>query len=306
MFTSLETPPNGKDIFLWTDYIELLAITHPDRCYSKGDLSGLARRVLTATKRDIKYEELWRDVINFCIARKNAYADFYPFSISADQDTLTFDFNKSAEHHAYVGLLIASSLRLISKGMNDITRQFEEASLAIFRHLQPQGAQIRATGAGGGVHAVYKGTLYEKMRAIANDLRCTPNFLPADYEDKDTGDGGIDLIAWHPMADTRDGMPISFAQCGCSKSDWTFKHVEAHPIKHKRQLPVMHPWATYYFMPLDFRRPDGDFAKKSDIGEAIIVDRLRILRLAKEYKALQDFPKMDYVNAATAFTNPDC
>lgn len=304
MFSSLENPPAGKDIFLWTDYIELLAITHPDRCYSKGDLSGLARRVLTSTRRNIKYEELWRDIINFAETRRQEFEDFYPFSVSHDQDTISFNFSRTAEHHAYVGLLIASSLRLVETGMSEITRQFEEASLAIFRKLQPEGAEIRATGAGAGAPD-YRGTLFQKMQKIAGDLRCTANFKPADYDEHDTGDGGIDLIAWHPMDDERDGMPISFAQCGCSKSDWTFKHVEAHPVKHKRQLPVMHLWSTYYFMPLDLRRPDGDFAKKSDIGEAIIVDRLRILRLAKRYQALPHFPAMGYVNAATAFINPD-
>ncbi|MBD9407275.1 hypothetical protein IB236_18180 [Acidovorax sp. ACV02] len=306
MFTSLENPPDGKDIFLWTDYIEILALTHPDRCYCKGDLSGLARRLLTSTRRNIDYEQLWRDVINFSSTRRVAFGEFYPFEISDDQDTLSFKFNATPEHHAYVGLLIASSLRLVSKEiLHRIARQFEEASLEVFKGLQPVGAEVRATWAGAGAGAVYQGKLYEKMLAIANDLRCTPNFKVEDFDERDTGDGGIDLIAWHPMSDERDGMPISFAQCGCSKADWTFKQIEAHPAKHIRHLPVMHPWATYYFMPLDLRRSDGDFAKKSDIGQAIIVDRLRILRLAKQFNSLKDFPAMPYVTDATQYVNPD-
>ena len=301
----MEIPPSSSDIFLWTDYIELLAITHPDRCYSKGDLSGLARRIKSSTKRVINYEERWRDIINFAGTRHEAFAEFYPFNISADQDTVSFDFKKSPEHQSYVGLLIASSLRRVAVGMSDITLQFEEASLEVFKSLQPIGAEVHATWAGAGADAKYQGNLYKKMQAIAADLRCKQNFEVADFNERDTGDGGIDLIAWHPMEDIREGMPISFAQCGCSKSDWTFKHVEAHPIKHRRQLPVMHPWAAYYFMPLDLRRSDGDFAKKSDIGEAIIVDRLRILRLARKYDALKNFPAMGYVNTATGFTNPN-
>lgn len=305
MFSSLENPPESNDIFLWADYIELLSITHPDRCYSKGDLSGLARRLESTTKRNIKYEEKWRDLINFCNMRTVAFDDFYPFEISADQDTISFVFDRTPEHHAYVGLLIASSLRLVQTGIQDIGNQFEEASLEVFKALQPVGSEVRATWAGGGATAVYTGTLFEKMQKIAADLRCSANFKQDDYNARDRGDGGIDLIAWHPMEDKRDAIPIAFAQCGCSKSDWTFKQLEAHPAKHRMRLPVMHPWTTYYFMPLDLRKADGDFAKKSDIGEAVIVDRLRILKLAKRLNALGNFPAMRYVNTATAFVNPN-
>lgn len=304
MFSSLENPPSSGDVFLWADYVELLAITHPDKCYSKGDFSSLARR-LKISERNIKYEEQWRDIINFCIFRANSFGDFYPFEVSADKDTLSFIFNKSPEHHAYVGLLIASSLRLVDKGRQEIGNQFEEASLQVFMALQPVGSEVRATWASGGATVAYKGTLFEKMKQIASDIRCSANFKQEDYHDRDRGDGGLDLIAWHPMEDARDAIPISFAQCGCSKSDWTFKQLEAHPAKHRMRLPVMHPWSTYYFMPLDLRKADGDFAKKSDIGEAVIVDRLRILKLAKKLDALKNFPAMSYVDVATAYINPN-
>lgn len=304
MFSSLENPPKSNDTFLWADYIEVLAITHPDKCFSKGDLSGLSRRLAT-TDRKINYEERWRDFVNFVNTRVVSYGDFYPFEISQDQDTITFNFNGSPEQHAYVGLLIASSLRLVETGVQVIGNQFEEASLEVFKALQPAGAEVRATWAGGGTTVTYTGTLFEKMQQIARDIRCTANFEEDDYHPRDRGDGGIDLIAWHPMEDSRGAIPISFAQCGCSTTDWTFKQLEAHPAKHIARLPVTHPWAAYYFMPLDLRKVNGDFAKKSDIGQAIIVDRLRILKLAKKHNALQKFPAMHYVNQATAYTNPN-
>lgn len=304
MFSSLENPPKTNDTFLWADFIEILAITHPDKCYSKGDLSGLSRR-LEIAGRKINYEERWRDFVNFAGTRIVSYGEFYPFEISDDKDTISFNFDGSAEQHAYLGLLIASSLRLIDAGVQTIGNQFEEASLEVFKALQPVGSEVRATWASGGATVTYKGTLFEKMQQIAKDIRCNPNFEEDNYHPRDRGDGGIDLIAWHPMEDSRSSIPISFAQCGCSTSDWTFKQLEAHPSKHRSRLPVVHPWATYYFMPLDLRNPKGDFAKKSDIGEAIIVDRLRVLKLAKKHNALQKFPAMQYVNQATAYTNPN-
>jgi len=165
----------------------------------------------------------------------------------------------------------------------------------------PDGAEIRATWAQGGVEAPYHGTLFEKMQKLASDLRCAANFKPRDFKPNDSGDGGIDLIAWHPMADSREGMPIAFAQCGCSRDDWRFKQLEASPNKHYRHLPVMHSWATYYFLPLDLREPDGDWAYKSDIGQAIIVDRLRLVRLVEQYGIHPLLPAMPFVDEALNF-----
>lgn len=95
-------------------------------------------------------------------------------------------------------------------------------------------------------------------------------------------------------------MPIAMAQCGCSRDDWEHKQLEAHPVKHSQRLPVMHSWANYYFMPLDFRRADGDWAKKSDLAEVIIVDRLRILGLAEQFAVLDEMPDFAYVDEARA------
>ena len=64
----------------------------------------------------------------------------------------------------------------------------------------------------------------------------------------------------------------------------------------------MHPWATYYFLPVDLRDTDGGWAYENDIGEAIIVDRLRMLRLATQFNlhaAIPALPLLDEVRALT-------
>jgi hypothetical protein len=301
MLDNLDTPPKGTDSFIWTDFAELRAIVHPDRCFSRGDLSSIEKR-----SRDLgggfKLEERWREIANFSSIRKIEFKSFYPFSVSDNEDTISFAFDGSPSQQAYLGLLIASCMRNIANTRKaEVARAFEETCFQLFSHLMPSGSEVRATWANGGAEATYSGTLYQKMMAIANDLRCTPNFKERDFKEKDSGDGGIDLIAWHPMADEREGMPIAFAQCGCSRDDWRFKQLEASPAKHYRKLPVMHQWATYYFLPLDLRHTDGDWAYKDDIGSAIIVDRLRLLRLVEQYGLYQSLPAMPYVDEGIAF-----
>lgn len=285
MLQALEAPPTVADPLFWADFIELRALVHPDKSFSRGDLGSLFVRLRDTTGEcPTNHEMRWRDLIDFAGVRVKAFGNSYPFRISDDADTLELSFDESVAQRNYLQLLLASLMRHIpQKKRGELARFFEQASHAVFAKLMPPGAEIRATWAHGGEQSTYTGTLFQKMQKIAQDIRCTENFKDRDFKPTDTGDGGIDMIAWHPMSDEREGLPIAFAQCGCSKDEWRFKQLEASPAKHGRHLPAMHPWATYYFLPLDLRHADGDWAYKSDIGAAIIVDRLRLLRLASQY-----------------------
>ena len=302
MLERLDVPPAGADSFIWADYIELRALIHPDSCFSRGDLSGIERRNRDLTGYGFKVEERWRELADFVGIRKLEFKESYPFEVSDDEDTVSFSFDGRQSQQTYLALLVASCMRNIADTRkSEIARVFEKICFEVFTKIMPAGSEIRATWANGGLEAPYVGTLYQKMQSIAQDLRCTPNFKERDFKKNDTGDGGIDLVAWHPMADERAGMPIAFAQCGCSRDDWRFKQLEASPSKHKGHLPAMHLWATYYFMPLDLRESDGDWAYKSDIGEAIIVDRLRLLRLIGQYDVYSQLPATDYVAEMLSF-----
>lgn len=298
MLLSLETPPSTTDPLFWADFVELRALIHPDKCFSRGDFVGLAQRVRdTASNRSFSADSRWHDLIGFAEVRQHEFSAAYPFKVSDDKDTLELVYDASAPQRGYLQLLIASLMRHIPPGrQGDLARNFEESCLSVFSKLMPEGAEIRATWANGGAAAVYTGTLHEKMKQLATDIRCTANFNERDFKKNDRGDGGIDLVAWHSMSDHREGLPIAFAQCGCSKDDWRFKQLEASPAMHWRHLPVMHPWSTYYFLPIDLRHTDGGWAYASDLGQVIIVDRLRILRLAQQYSLYLNMPTLDLLN----------
>jgi hypothetical protein len=304
MLNALETPPGSRDPFFWADFVELRALIHPDHCFSRGDLTGLEHRHRdTGGGRHFSAETYWRDLINFAGVRAQEFGTSYPFVVSEDEDTLVLTIDGSREQTTYLRLLLASLMRHVPETRRtELARYFEQSCLVVFEKLMPVGAEVRATWAHGGAEAPYTGNLFEKMRQIASDLRCTANFMERDFNTNDSGDGGIDLISWHSMADDRPGMPIAFAQCGCSKSDWRFKHLEASPTKHYRHLPTMHPWATYYFLPIDLRHADGGWAYESDIGSAIIVDRLRLIRLASQYDLHAALPTLILLDEVRSMT----
>lgn len=298
MLEALENPPSLKDQLFWTDFIELRTLIHPDKCFSIGDLSSLEKRLRdTNASTRFSTEEQWTDMIAFAGIRSNDFGDSYPFQVSDDKHSLELstpsdEFND--QQKLYTNLLFSSLMRHFPRNhTSTIGRYFEEVSYEVFKKLMPEGSETRPTWASGGEEAPYTGTLFNKMTHIARDIRCRPNFDENDFKPTDTGDGGIDMISWHPMEDDRPSIPIAFAQCGCSKSDWKFKQIEASPARLQRQLPIFHPWATYYFLPIDLRRPDGDWAYKSDIGAAIIVDRLRLLKLAEKYNLTATLPVLE-------------
>lgn len=300
MLDDLDIPPRSKNSYEWADFSELRAIAHPDHCFSRGDLDGIAKRGKD-TGRGFDSESQWRDIINTIGNRAVAFAGSYPFKLSDDNDSIFLEEPDNEPKYLYLGLVVAACMRnVLSSAQGQVARAFEEVSLKVFSRLMPIGSEIRATWAGGGPTAVYTGTLYEKMVKIAKDVRCTANFAEADFNAHDAGDGGVDLIAWHPMTDDRDGIPIAFAQCGCSKDGWDYKQFDASPARHRNRLPVRHPWANYYFMPVDFRRSDGDWAHKSDLAEAIFVDRLRLLGLAHAYNLYAELPEMPFIANALA------
>lgn len=299
MLIELDNAPPDANPLYWTDFVELRAMIHPDRRYSRGDLKAVMNRASSGQRRNNgpqssnAQDSRWADIITFSKTRSSQFGNYYPFDISADGDTLFLQDNLNDSQEAYLGLLLCSSMRHIPKlRRNEVARYFEEVSFELFKTLLPQGSEIHPSWAGGGQQARYTGTHFNKLLNICKDIRSKSTFTAADFDATDTGDGGLDIVAWHPMGDQREGIPIAMAQSGCSKTDWKHKQLEAHFTAYTNMMSIMHPWSTFYFMPFDFRRADGDWAYKSDLSGAIIVDRLRLLNLGNQYSSLTNWPEL--------------
>jgi hypothetical protein len=300
MFDNIQSPPHVSDEYTWADYLELRALIHPDKCFSRGELGSLFTRIRSTGQSAKDVNEVWADAKGYIRNRVVAFGAAYPYVLSADEDTLElFDGARSEAQNFYLTLLICSSMAYLPS-KNAIARVFEECSLAIFKKLMPEGSEVYPAWAAGGAAARYTGTLPEKYRAIASDIRAVATFKDRDFKVGDHGDGGIDMVAWHTLGDDRDSIPSALAQCGCSREDWRRKHLEASPAKLRAKFNPHHPWANYYFMPIDLRWSDGDWASKSDFGDAIMIDRLRLINLAAQFNLTSAMPLGNYVEEAYA------
>ena len=151
----------------------------------------------------------------------------------------------------------------------------------------PKGWNVHRFGAKGSTK--YTGTLYKKLTDLAKDIRAIFSAPPYYYKPGNSGDGGLDLVAWHPLGDERTGIPVALAQCGCVADEWTMKTLEASPARLGANLRSPSPWMTYYFMPHDLIYNSGetiDWQRGSELTGSIVIDRLRFMRLAKMYELI--------------------
>lgn len=300
-FDQLSKPPRETYSFLWADYAELKSITSPDGFYGEGQVVDIFTEPELLMDEDydeslvnepeevkamLKSEAMsrrWADISNCLVGRQKAMAGFWPFKFEDGVLYSVFD-SKNSRHILYFALLLASSLRYLKKSKHAaVTASLEEIGYHVFRSLMPAHWEVRCFGAHQRIQNAYVGTLEAKLRALANDLFA--QFVEyREFDKRDTGDGGLDVVAWHAMGgDGRGNIPIAFAQCGCSPTDWEHKQLEASPANIEAHLHLQHSAANYYIMPHDLRELTGKWCRASNIGRVIMIDRLRILKLAELY-----------------------
>lgn len=316
--------PTGSDLYIWCDYIELRCLVHTDRRLSRGGVQELlddtAQMYGEKTDADVVspadhtadadiddddsdrhdgvpseggYLETRNEMrvagwfANLAF-RAKLFGDAYPFKLSDDGKELEALPVDTPLRLLYVQMLMSASLRLVPKRRHDeLTESFEETSHEIFKQLMPMGWEVHRFGAKGASR--YRGLLYDKLVALTKDLRGTFGLERRHYKPNDRGDGGLDLVAWHPMGnDLREGLPIALAQCGCTSDGdaWSKKSLEASPAKLAGHLRVHHPWSAYYFMPHDLTEAVGtqiDWQEKPHLTSTIVIDRSRLIELAKLY-----------------------
>jgi len=295
--------------YRWCDYIELRCLTHIDHRFSRDafaealkeskeitseepDGDSDAVTILADEERadpdgDLEAVQDDRDETFSATCfkqlrwRSTTFGDHWPFVMDEHALEISLKPRLDTTHYLYLQLLLSSLLKYCpAKRRNTYTNSFEELSLTVFRMLMPQGAEVHAFGA---AHSTrYTGHLFKRLQTLAKDIRAVLLLKQEDFPKNDVGDGGLDLVAWHDLKDTRDHIPIALAQCGCTADGWPDKMLEASPIKLGKKLLTGHDWATYYFMPLDLTdERDGEMRWQEwrDVNGAIVIDRLRLIRL---------------------------
>lgn len=308
LFRSIDLVPRHTYDFLWADYVELLCLCSKNKCVSSGNLQAITQETQDLqtdsdeASQDLEAPEVlddrisnrWVDIKRRLQMRSKSWPS-WPFQLDGAVLSSQFDA-ANAEHRLYVALLIASSLRLCENTRwPEVTSAFEEISYYWMRNSLNDHWVVRPFGAHQTLPDAYTGTLRAKLEALAEDINAALIKPASDYDPRDTGDGGIDLVAWMLMGDSRGHWPVIFGQCACSPTDWEGKQLSVSASSVEAHILPQHPGAAYCFVPHDLQSSEQKWQRASHMLRTVVVDRARILHLFRVTNGANALPHWGFV-----------
>lgn len=282
-----------KLIGLFADHMELRAVCHTDKRYSTGEALNIVDdedavvndggadeaqgdEVLPYPNR-VTQSELVRMVRERLERRRDKWQAFWPFDlVVGDKGYCTLSF---VAGHSYAHLYLYFLMALYGKYLhhpNAYRDGFETVCLALMQRIYPSnsGWTVRQTGAAAG-----GGRNHTNLSTLAADLVLTPANLRRRVSD--SGDGGIDLAAFHKSPlDDLGCLPFVAMQCACSSdidelekkaNEGSYHHLNNIfylDIAHSHILLSPYDW-------FDIEQPNRFVAKNKG---AVVFDRARILQ----------------------------
>ncbi len=211
--------------------------------------------------------------------RQNVFNEFYPFGLNLRRQLAIKD-NLTRKHHLYLFLLLCSSLSNLSKKcIYPLTGLFESLSInALERYMPGINADRFGKSLSGGED--YPPKLGDALVKLADNIKEQCCIISEDFNSKNTGDGGIDIVAWKPFpADPARNKFIAFGQCSCSPTQWIKKQYESHSSRIKKYINCSHASSNFMFIPVCFRDIHGDWYDPMKVDDCILIDRLRFCSL---------------------------
>ncbi len=260
------------DTHTLADFAELLCLLKPDRVLSADDLDDH----LVDVCGEQRSSRPLGDAFAHMAWRQTAFDAYYPFTVAANQQSITAPDNLTVEQQIYVFLLLCANLPFVGAPYNPLTDAFERFAHLALKRMWPAKAAIKAFGKN---NADYIGNKSERMHKLALDLGCRPTVDSTKFRPRDNGDGGIDLAGWLELDEHESENKLTcLAQCACSRTDWNSKQSEISRERIGKLFNPTAPWLEMLCIPICFRNNNGRWAFDADVGQIIMIDRLRLLQ----------------------------
>jgi hypothetical protein len=104
-----------------------------------------------------------------------------------------------------------------------------------------------------------------------------------NFPPQNTGDGGLDLVAWVPPEDGLSSNLIVTGQCACT-SEWVTKQHSSGANVWRDRIAFKATPTNVAFIPFLFRSTDGTWHNDDYIHDSVLIDRLRLMRLLRDRK----------------------
>lgn len=305
----IDGKPRDNDVHTWADYLELLALVNLDRvcghefvldrlCDSPEDgLSDVddedqeardAQESVSDVQRRTREKVSLRlnDAYALCFWRQCAYGSEYPYEVDLNGHEVRLKKELEDGHFSYLFLLLCGNQPFIKKENKQLTDGFEKFCAHVFSNVMPHGAEVHVYGKASGTR--YRGNKLKKLTDLCGDLRGRLFAKEDSFRNGDAGDSGIDLVAWHGLNDQAFNIPVSLAQCACSRDEWIKKQAEILPDFFVNHFETIPPWMPFMFIPICFRATNGLWAYSGEVKNVVLMDRLRIIKNCKNFSAVND------------------
>lgn len=258
--------------------------------------------ILEPAMADDKWNVRANDWFGHLEYRAGAFAESYPFRVAKGETVLVLSSSKSrvsSRRKLYLFLLMASNLRYFNESdRTSIASIFEVASFYALEAYLPPQSKLHMFGK----HSLNdkgpysSGTLWKKLNRMATDIREKVVCEQRDFKPNNTGDAGLDLIAWLPLeSEMRRGFFLVFGQCACT-SQWVDKQFDTSYDTWKNYLSFTVYPTRLTFIPYCFRKATGAWYDYTKISATVLVDRLRLINLLKEKQVTLRPYIIDHVN----------
>jgi hypothetical protein len=298
------------DTHMHADFAEVLCLVNPDHDISSSDILdrfaerrdlgeefeeadidpelafGVAGNYELPTEQPVDGEcEEIDQISEQLVLRQRLLGSAYPFRLTVTGSSFRLARKQKLHkvHLLYLFLLIASDLTRINNPTYSrrFTSAFERLAGEMMRRLLPSGAQVHLFGT-----AAQKGELFhggrlgDRMELLAKHLRGVSK-LDRNHSGS-SGDAGIDIVGWVPMGDAGDGLLVLMGGATCSYKNWENKVYSTSYGRLKEKVQIRVPSVNVTFIPFFMRTSSGDWHRADELGEALLVDRLRLIKgLAK-------------------------
>ena len=273
-------------LYLYADYIELVAIFYNEAPVSVGEIMSRFRDegVFDQRKSDMNQAEendenetFVRNIFIILDERKSLFNDNYPFV--CENEKISLKTTLSDKNKLYLFLLLASSLSAFKIFQSNLTSEFEIVSYQALIKYLPQTAITKSFGAG----SEFKGYFNKKITQLAKLMNVElDDGVLRGFSPKNTQDGGLDIVSWIPFEDGISNFISVFAQCACGK-DWKKKLSETRrfdrllkPYLNKINHSIFIPYALINYHKSEF------YEQHEFIEDTLVFERKRILSLIDE------------------------
>ena len=282
------------------DYIELLALLNNTDIVSSSDVydrfleDGKINEI--GSDESAETNDTWESRINewFTLleARQNEFGSLYPFRVN--RNTIKLHNTIDSQKNTYIFLLLSSTRKYI-KDRNLLTTDFERVSYEVLKNYLPSFAKTFQFGKSNVSYDRYTGHISNKIDILARDLKCETRYKPHFFSPTNTGDGGLDIVAWVPFEnDTNQcNIQIYLGQCATGLN-WLDKQDDTHKFPNK--YITFDGYVNYImFIPYDGRNSNRDFLEEGAMDNYLFFDRFRLLKMIDDYSLVETLPSFNEI-----------